>query len=137
MAMRTRQELFDANLRTAESSVRRLGVPIRNAETIAENQYADGSTPHSVLCEMGGLFLDQHILKKQSVAADPEMRSLFGDIRTSPKEFAWAFATYAEMDADMRKIRHRLRLEGKGVRVYRQLEWLDKFVQSVARRNRI
>lgn len=131
-----RQQLL-VERRAAESKVRRLGIPVEFVIDFSEDEIPDGTSLCRMLEEAASLFLGKHILKKQSVEADPEMRGLFGDIRKTPHEFTKTFATYAEMDGDMQKIRHRYKLEGKGTRAYRQIEWIDRFVRTVARRYRM
>lgn len=168
------------NKTAADWKLRRLGIPlhytidftdsesgtdgrnrieIRPEDRLSHN-FVDKSPLHLMLHELSHVFLNTYVLKKQSVVNDPEVRSLFGDLKkpykrkpgpknnqpfyvsryaqSHPEEdFAEIFAIYVKNDGDMNKIRHQLRSDGKGSRVYRQLEWMDKFIKSVAGRNAV
>lgn len=134
-------------------------VSLRPEDRLSHN-FHDKSPLHLMLHELSHVFLNTYVLKKQSIVNDPEVRRLFGDLtkpykrKPGPKnnqpvyvsryaqshpeeDFAEIFAIYAKNDGDMNKIRHQLRVDGKSSHVYKQLEWMDKFIQSVAGRNRI
>jgi len=117
--------------------------------------WRDKSPIHLMLHELAHVFFNKHVRKNHRVVDNPETRGLFGDLnkvykrKPGPKkeqpfyytkyaqshpeeEFAEIFALYVEADGDMRKLRHHLRLEGKAARVYKQVEWMDRLIRSVA-----
>ena len=129
-----------------------------NPEDRLSRNFVDKTPLHLMLHELSHVFLNQYVLKKPNVVSDPVVRRLFGDLtkpykrKPGPKknhpayiskygqmhpeeDLAEIFADYVMSDGDMNKIRHRLRLNGKGAIVYKQLEWMDKFIKSVASKN--
>jgi hypothetical protein len=143
----TQQSIY----RTAESKLRRLGIELRNIDDASE-----GATDlRTVLCEAAPSFVESYVLTNGRLCGDPEFRNLFevagmfqhrknGHKRGRPfydsrytqsrpdESFADVFATYVENDGDMNKIRRGLAAAKKGLRVYRQVEWMDKCVRSIA-----
>jgi hypothetical protein len=124
--------------------------------------WRDKSALNLILHELAHVFFNKYVRKQTKILDAPETRSLFGDLvktykrKPGPKkeqpfyytkyaqshpeeEFAEVFALYTKHDGDMGKIRHHLRLEGKAARVYKQVEWMDRLIRSVAgsRRTRI
>jgi hypothetical protein len=163
MTVQSDQEWLTKVKPAADAKLRRLGIPLNytvgfvkdgrrttgNCVEIGlqDQHLRDKSSLHIMLHELSHVFAAHHILKHQNTAYTPEVRSLFGKLtettrspvffgQTSPEEtFADIFVTYTMMEGDMSKIRHRMRVEGKGARVYKQLEWMDRFVKSVASKN--
>lgn len=154
--MRQQDQSPQSMYRIAESKLRRLGIPLHEDGTQSE----DATNLRTVLCEAAPSFVESYILNNAQVRGDLEFRNLFEvsgmfqsrkvdskkgrpfyDSRYTqvrPDEsFADVFATYVENDGEMGRIRRQLKAERKSLRVYRQMEWMDKFIRTVASRNRV
>ena len=149
--MQSERELLNEIKPAADSKLRRLGIRLdytislageggSNRKKHVELKFEDRLTRnlrdkpavHVVLHELAHVFADHYIRKQRRTADNPEMRSLFGNITETRGGFAETFATYVMMDGDMSKIRHRLRVDGKSAQIYKQMEWMDGFIKSVA-----
>lgn len=133
-----------------------------NPRDRSSKNFRDKSKLHLMLHELARIFFDKFIRHNRSTVDDPETKSLFGSLtkaylrKPGPKkgqpfflskyaqshpeeDLAEVFATYVMLDGNMGRIRHHLLANGKSERVYRQVEWLDRFIRSVAslRRSRV